>query len=241
METPNYAGRQSLAAGCRRDVTVEIGVSRPGTLRKTQAKAARRPGHPFSRPRTPPVTPAARLSATLDLMDRLDRDLRPADAVVSVWLRERRGLAEADRGAVLDRLDQVLRHRARLGWWLGAAGGADTARILASAARLVKPGGRLVYATCSLLEAENGAQVAQFLAAHPDFRQVPLAQVAPAQADLDTAGQLSLTPARAGVARPARRLYRPGRFGIVAPTWMRRSPAAKTPGCRRSRTRCRWR
>ena len=74
------------------------------------------------------MTPAARLSATLDLMDRVDRDPRPADAVVSAWLRERRGLAEADRGAVLDRLDQVLRHRARLGWWLDAAGGADTAR-----------------------------------------------------------------------------------------------------------------
>ena len=44
--------------------------------------------------------------------------------------------------------------------------------ILASAARLVKPGGRLVYATCSLLDAEN-EQIAQaFGAAHPDF--VPL-------------------------------------------------------------------
>lgn len=45
--------------------------------------------------------------------------------------------------------------------------------ILASAARLVKPGGRLVYATCSLLDAENEVIAAEFAAAHPDFK--PLA------------------------------------------------------------------
>ena len=42
--------------------------------------------------------------------------------------------------------------------------------ILASAASLVKPGGRLVYGTCSLLAEENEDIVADFLAAHPDFR-----------------------------------------------------------------------
>jgi 16S rRNA (cytosine967-C5)-methyltransferase len=48
---------------------------------------------------------------------------------------------------------------------------AKQARILAAAARLVKPGGRLVYATCSLLPEENQAVVAAFLAAHRDFAQ----------------------------------------------------------------------
>jgi 16S rRNA (cytosine967-C5)-methyltransferase len=43
--------------------------------------------------------------------------------------------------------------------------------ILASAARLVKPGGRLVYATCSLLPEENERQVEEFLASHPLFYQ----------------------------------------------------------------------
>jgi 16S rRNA (cytosine967-C5)-methyltransferase len=48
------------------------------------------------------------------------------------------------------------------------------ARILADAARLVRSGGRLVYATCSLLTEENEAQVQGFLAAHPEFAVLPL-------------------------------------------------------------------
>ncbi|WP_144732432.1 RsmB/NOP family class I SAM-dependent RNA methyltransferase [Extensimonas perlucida] len=43
------------------------------------------------------------------------------------------------------------------------------AAILASAARLLKPGGRLVYATCSLLREENEAIAEAFGAAHPEF------------------------------------------------------------------------
>ena len=44
--------------------------------------------------------------------------------------------------------------------------------ILARAARFVKPGGRLIYATCSLLRVENDERVAAFLAAHGDFEQL---------------------------------------------------------------------
>ena len=46
--------------------------------------------------------------------------------------------------------------------------------ILDSAYRLVRPGGRLVYATCSLLPEENELQVAEFLAAHTDFEVLPV-------------------------------------------------------------------
>jgi len=49
--------------------------------------------------------------------------------------------------------------------------------ILSSAARLVKAGGRLVYATCSLLREENEDVVAQFMSAQPDFELVPMKDV----------------------------------------------------------------
>lgn len=51
------------------------------------------------------------------------------------------------------------------------------ASILSSAARLTKAGGRVIYATCSLLADENEKQVESFLAANPDFRLIPVAEV----------------------------------------------------------------
>jgi 16S rRNA (cytosine967-C5)-methyltransferase len=72
------------------------------------------------------------------------------------------------------------------------------AGILASAARLVKPGGRLVYATCSMLPEENEEQVAVFLAAHPAFHVVTLREAAPELTDSAHQDHLSLTPARHG-------------------------------------------
>jgi 16S rRNA (cytosine967-C5)-methyltransferase len=75
------------------------------------------------------------------------------------------------------------------------------AEILDSAQRLVRPGGRLVYATCSLLGEENEAQIEHFLATHEDFALMPIAAVwratiggtCPARGEL-----LRLTPARHG-------------------------------------------
>ncbi len=67
--------------------------------------------------------------------------------------------------------------------------------ILAGAARLVKPGGRLVYATCSLLGSENEGIVGQFLAAHPDFALVPARDaLAEQKIALDTGDYLQLLP-----------------------------------------------
>jgi len=54
-----------------------------------------------------------------------------------------------------------------------AALAADQKKILAAAAALVKPGGRLVYATCSLLREENEDIVSDFLGQHADFAIVP--------------------------------------------------------------------
>ncbi|HJW56953.1 MAG TPA: RsmB/NOP family class I SAM-dependent RNA methyltransferase [Burkholderiaceae bacterium] len=67
--------------------------------------------------------------------------------------------------------------------------------ILTGAARLVKPGGRLVYATCSLLDEENEAIVAQFLAGHPEFALKPMRDVlAEQKVGLEMQDYLKLAP-----------------------------------------------
>jgi 16S rRNA (cytosine967-C5)-methyltransferase len=51
------------------------------------------------------------------------------------------------------------------------------AAILDAASRLVKPGGGLIYATCSVLPAENERQIEAFLEGHPEFKTVPVADL----------------------------------------------------------------
>ncbi len=69
------------------------------------------------------------------------------------------------------------------------------ARILASASRCVAPGGRLVYATCSLLVEENENQAEKFLAEHPDFELIDAAPLLAARTPLVIEGPyLKLRP-----------------------------------------------
>lgn len=53
---------------------------------------------------------------------------------------------------------------------------AEQMKVLELGAGLTKPGGCLVYVTCSVLPEENADQVAAFLSAHPDFSVEPYAQ-----------------------------------------------------------------
>jgi 16S rRNA (cytosine967-C5)-methyltransferase len=95
--------------------------------------------------------------------------------------------------------------------------------ILASAARLLKPGGRLVYATCSLLPDENEAIAQAFAASHPDFKVLDVGELLTAlkvDARLGTAQSL--------VSGPYLRLW-PHRHqtdGFFAAVWEK----ASTPG-----------
>ncbi len=71
----------------------------------------------------------------------------------------------------------TLRHNPEIRWRLRPEDIAELAtlqrRILAAAARTVRPGGRLVYSTCSVEREENEDAVAAFLDSHADFRQLP--------------------------------------------------------------------
>ncbi|HNU10026.1 MAG TPA: RsmB/NOP family class I SAM-dependent RNA methyltransferase [Rubrivivax sp.] len=93
---------------------------------------------------------------------------------------------------------------------------AQQQRILAAAARMLKPGGRLVYATCSLLAAENQDVVQAFDAAHgQDFEVLPMLELVQA-ARVDRAESL--------VEGPWLRLW-PHRHrtdGFFAAAWRRR-------------------
>jgi 16S rRNA (cytosine967-C5)-methyltransferase len=79
---------------------------------------------------------------------------------------------------------------------------AKQSEILTMGSDLVRPGGRLVYATCSLLPEEDEAQVQAFLDRHPDFTPLPLAEVwaevGAAGAPPSNGSYLVTTPARHG-------------------------------------------
>lgn len=70
---------------------------------------------------------------------------------------------------------------------------AKQASILDSAQRLVRPGGALVYATCSLLTEEGEEQISAFLERYAEFQLVKIAEMQTADLNGDA---LRLTPAR---------------------------------------------
>jgi len=72
---------------------------------------------------------------------------------------------------------------------------AKQTRILDAAATLLKPGGRLVYATCSVLPEENDGIIDAFLERHDSFKECDVAaQLSRAGVALDTGSRLRLLP-----------------------------------------------
>lgn len=84
----------------------------------------------------------------------------------------------------------------------------EQGEALALAARMVRPGGRIAYATCSVLPSENDGAVAAFLAAHQGFQSLPAAEAVRAAmpesalvflaAAMPTTCGLQMTPRRTG-------------------------------------------
>ncbi len=72
------------------------------------------------------------------------------------------------------------------------------ARLLDVAAGLVRPGGRIVYVTCSLLDEEGADQIAAFLARHDGWRAASPGQILPVEAGEARGGGIRLRPQRDG-------------------------------------------
>ena len=73
---------------------------------------------------------------------------------------------------------------------------AEQDAVLASAAEFVRPGGRLVYVTCSLLAEENEDRIAAFLTGHPGFEIIDALDQIGASSQVDTAGLEALAARR---------------------------------------------
>ncbi len=81
------------------------------------------------------MTPGARMEAAIELLELIWAGVEPADRLTDEYFRKRRYAGSGDRRAVLERVYAILRHRARLDWWiertgLGAEAGPRT-RVIA--------------------------------------------------------------------------------------------------------------
>ena len=72
-------------------------------------------------------------------------------------------------------------------------------QLLETVCAYVKPGGTLVYSTCSLLKAEGEEQARTFLERHPEFEEAPLPETIPERLRAHKTVGLQLLPNRDGI------------------------------------------
>jgi 16S rRNA (cytosine967-C5)-methyltransferase len=93
------------------------------------------------------MTPGARLQAAIELLNAIEASPPPADSLVAAYFRSRRYAGSKDRRAISDRLFAVLRHRARIDWWITKSGTEVTTR-------------RRVIAALALIDKQTVAAIA---------------------------------------------------------------------------------
>jgi 16S rRNA (cytosine967-C5)-methyltransferase len=104
-------------------------------------------------------TPRGAAELLADLSSHADRVLIDAPCTgIGAWRRNPDAKWRVRPGALAQRLK-------------------EQREALARAAPLVKPGGVIVYVTCSVLDEENGGQIRDFLAGHAGFNLVPPAEI----------------------------------------------------------------
>ncbi len=75
------------------------------------------------------MKPASRIQATIEILDNIAAVQRvPMDTVVGDYMRTRRYIGAKDRAEVAERVYNMARHHARIGWWLDKTGCEDNAR-----------------------------------------------------------------------------------------------------------------
>ncbi|MBV8455431.1 MAG: rRNA cytosine-C5-methylase, partial [Acetobacteraceae bacterium] len=75
------------------------------------------------------MTPAGRFAGAIELLEAIEQDARPADAVANEYFRARRFIGGGDRRSISDRVWGVLRAWRRVAWWLDRVGGERSARL----------------------------------------------------------------------------------------------------------------
>jgi 16S rRNA (cytosine967-C5)-methyltransferase len=74
------------------------------------------------------MTPAARIEASIELLGHIAGSPVPMDATVGDYMRARRYIGARDRADIAERVYDIMRARARLGWWLERLGAPDSPR-----------------------------------------------------------------------------------------------------------------
>lgn len=142
------------------------------------------------------MKPQARIQALIDIFANIEDNTRvPMDTVVGDYMRHRRYIGSKDRSHIAERIYEIIRHHARLGWWLSHIDMADAPRARVMAYSVLCEGADLKrmqglfdgskYAPEPLSEAEMGfiKKLTGQNIVHPDMPEDVQTETPPLYAD----------------------------------------------------------